>query len=121
MNLTNHPQVPIPEQKKFHHKHECENCKQWIIFGILVYSDALEKTIFVCKDCPPPSFKQLPKKAEFREEHECVQCKKEKKVGVLTYCSRCEVGEFVCPSCLEQWFVKIASDEYGYEFKPPFE
>lgn len=121
MNLTSFPQVPIPEQEKFHHNHECKNCKKWTIFGTLVYSDAIEETIFICKDCPSPSFEQLPKKTKFRNIHECIQCQKRNKIGVLTYCSRCEVGEFVCPMCIERWFAKIAPYEYGYEFKPTFD
>lgn len=120
-NEKTFPQVPIPEQEKFWHNHKCENCKKWTIFGNILYSDTIEKTIFLCKNCPSPNFEQLPKKTKFRKFHECIQCHKRKKVGILTYCSRCEEGEFVCPLCIRKWFAKIAPNEYGYEFKPKWE
>ncbi len=122
MNFDDFPQVPLPEQHTFQHNHECTNCKEWKIFGTLTYSNEIENTMFICKDCIPPfNFIPLPKKTEFRESHECAVCHKKSKKILMTYCPKCEDGEFVCSLHVKKWFDRIYPDEYGYEYRPKFD
>jgi len=46
-------QIPLPDKKKFNYGHKCSKCKNWGVYGILTYSDKLEKTIFICGKCQP--------------------------------------------------------------------
>jgi len=113
-------QVPIEIKTKFYHPHQCFVCKEWGVFGILTYSEHIETSKFICKNCQPIPLipAPLPKQTEFKRTHECFSCEKKTRIGILTYCSRCEEAEFVCPKCLISWFDQIYPEEYGYQFKP---